>query len=365
MNLIKGINAIWFTALIGLSLFSCGEQDQVKEIIRPVRYEKVYSTGGNRIRTFSGVAQAGVQSNLSFKVAGTLQRLTVKTGDKVKSNRMIAELDPTDYRLQVRQAEATQTQAIAQERNAVAAYERAMQLYENKNIAKSDLDAARAASESAKAAVSSMKNQLELARRQLKYTKLIAPISGSIAQVSCEINENVQAGQTIVILTSSSQIEVKIAIPEVLIYKIQEGNKVAVDFDAIPEEEFSATVTEVGVSTTGMGTTFPVTVRLDRTNPDIRPGMTATVAYLFQSKDERERFLVPSQAVVEDRKGRFVYVVEQIPEDKRYGTIYRHDVTVGDLTAEGLEIFEGLTDGDLLITAGVSRITSGQKVKIQ
>jgi multidrug efflux system membrane fusion protein len=350
--------------MVGFFLNSCGEKKESKEIIRPVRYQQVFATGGNRLRIFAGVAQAGVESDLSFRVGGTVERIKVEVGDEINAGQLIGELDPTDYQLHVQQAEAALVQAKAKARNADAAYSRAIKLYENRNIAKSNLDAARAASESADAAVSSMEKQLELARRQLKYTKLIAPLSGSIAQVACEINENVQAGQSIVTLTSGSQVEVKISIPEILISQIREGLKVSVNFDALPNKEFTAIVTEVGVTTTGMGTTFPVTVRLDRTDPNIRPGMAATVSFLFESKDERERFIVPSHAVVEDRNGRFVYVVVPTTGETGQGTIHRKSVTVGNITAEGLEIFEGLSDGDLVVTAGVSRITEGQKVKL-
>ena len=83
-----------------------------------------------------------------------------------------------------------------------------------------------------------------------------------------------------------------------------------------------------------------------------------------ESGDERERFIVPSQAVAEDRQGRFVFVVEPIAEEAGFGTVLRKSVTVGELTAEGIQIFEGLADGDLLVTAGVSRIVEGQKVRI-
>ncbi len=350
--------------MFGIMTFSCAREEVSQEIIRPVRYTQVYATGGNRIRTFSGVAHAGVESNLSFKVAGTVKNISVEVGDQVKSGQRIAVLDPADYELRVQQAQAALAQADAQARNANAAYDRAMRLYENRNISRSDLDAARAANESAKASVNSMEKQLELAKRQLIYTKLIAPLSGSIAQVTCEANENVQAGQTIVVLTADSEIEVKISIPEVLISQIEERSQVTVKFDAIPEKEYSATVTEVGVSAIGMGTTYPVTVRLDESDPVILPGMAANVSFPFQSIDQRERYMVPLVAVGEDHKGRYVYVVEPIQGEEGYGIAKRKPVKVGEITTDGFEIFEGLSDGDMLVTAGISRIEDGKKVRI-
>jgi RND family efflux transporter MFP subunit len=355
-------NPLWII-LFGTILFiSCGEEEAEEEIIRPVRYMQAYSTGGSRVRIFTGVAQAGMEAKLSFKVTGTVQKVAVLIGDDVKRGQLIAALDPSDYRLQVQQADAALAQARAEARNASSNFERVRTLYESNNISKSSYDAARAATESAKAAVRSAEKQFEMA--QLKLTRLTAPVSGAIASCLIEVNENVQAGSPVVLLTSGSQIEVNILIPGILISQVKEGSKVTVTFDAIPNKEFTATILEVGVAATGVGTTFPVTVRLDEQDTAIRPGMAATVVCRFESKDERERFMVPSHAVVEDRVGRFVYVVEPIPDETGYGTIHRKAVTVGDLTAEGIEIFEGISDGELVVTAGVSRITDRQKVKI-
>ena len=351
--------------LITIILFSCEKKEKLgQEIIRPVRYMQAYSTGGTRVRTFSGVTQAGLESNLSFRVPGTIQRIAVKVGDEVKVGQLLAQLDPSDYKLQVQQAEATLTSARAQARNADANYSRVRTLYENNSASKSELDAARAASESATASVQSAEKQLELARLQLGYTTLDAPTGGDIAQVIVEVNENVQAGQPVIKLTSGTQTEVRVSIPEVLIGQINEGEKVTVSCDAVPDKEFPATVLEVGVAATGIGTTFPVTVRFDERPEKIRPGMAANISIPFESEDERNRFIIPSHAVIEDRGGRFVYVVEPIREEGGYGRVHRKSVIVGDLIAEGLEVFEGLSDGDLVITAGVSRITDGQKVKM-
>ena len=287
-------------------LLSCGEAEPPKEIIRPVRYVQVFSTGGTRTRSFSGVAQAGLESKLSFKVPGTISRIAVKVGDRAGAGDLIAQLDPSDYQLQAQQAEAGLTNAKAQARNAEANHDRVRALYENNGASRTDLDAARTGAESARAAVQAAQKQFELAQLRLSYTTLTAPLRGAIAQVNVEANENIGAGRSVVLLTSGSDLEVQISIPEVLISQIREGSKVTVKFDALPEEEHPARVTEVGVAATGMVTTFPVTVRLDRSDPDIRPGMAAVVEFLFESRDQRERFIVPSVAVGEDRKGRLV-----------------------------------------------------------
>ena len=344
------------------TLPACRAEEEAAVVLRPVRYQQVFSTGGSRVRTFSGIARAGVESRLSFKVAGTVRRVPVQVGDSVRAGQLIADLDPEDYRLQAQQAEAGLAQARAQERNALADYARARQLYENDNLALSQLEAARTTAESAEQSVKASEQSLELARLQLSYTRLIAPLDGAVASVNVEVNENVRPGQVVVLLTSGSQLEVEVGIPEVLISQIQAGRDCTVTFDALPGTTFSAVITEVGVMSTGMGTTFPVTVVLDEAYPGIRSGMATEVAFLFQSEGQREIYIVPPVAVGEDRDGRLVYVVEPTTPGK--GVVHRRAVVIGELTAEGLEVFEGLSDGDRVVTAGISKIEDSQEVRL-
>ncbi len=361
----KKIRLIKLSASISvfLLLFSCGENEvEQAEVIRPVRFQKVFSTGISRTRGFSGVAQAGQESRLSFKVAGTIRNVAVRVGERVRKGKLIAELNPQDYLLRAQQARDGLNQAEAQERNASANYGRIRGLYENNNASRSDLDAARSASEAAKAAVSGAHRVLDMAELSFSYTKLTAPVNGAIATTDVEVNENVAAGQVVAILTSGARIEVTVGIPEMLIAEIREGNTVAVRFNAVPDKTFEGTITEVAVSTTGALPTYPVTVRLNRENSDIRPGMASDVEFTFDSQDGRERFLVPSNAVGEDAEGRFTFIV--VPEGQGTGIVHRKNVTIGELTEDGIEILEGISDGDLVVTAGISKISSGLKVRL-
>jgi RND family efflux transporter MFP subunit len=353
---------VWITVVAAVALAGCSGSPPAEEPIRPVRTEQVFRTGGERVRTFSGTARAGVESRLSFKVAGTVERVAVKVGDTVRSGQLLAELDPRDYELQVEEAEASLAQARARARNADSNLDRVRGLYENNNASQNDYDAARAEYEYSAAQVSSVEKKLELARSQLSYTRLTSPSNGAISAVELEVNENVPVGQTAVVLTSGSRAEVQVAMPEVFIAQVREGEPVDVTFDALPGQRFPATIIEVGVAAGGLATTFPVTVSLSEASPEILPGMAAEVAIGFETVDGRERIIVPPFAVGEDRQGRFVFIAE--PGVDGLAVSRRTAVKVGDLTGEGLEILEGLEEGELLITAGISRIEDGMQVRL-
>jgi RND family efflux transporter MFP subunit len=352
------------TLLFILPVAGCrtSEPPAKEPVLRPVRSQQVYISGGSRERSFSGTAKAGAEIRLSFKIPGTLKGVELKVGDLVWPDTLVAELDPRDYELQVEDVEASLSQARAQERNAAADLERVRGLWENSNASDADLDAARTASESASARVASTKKKLELAQLQLSYTRLISPVEGAVAEVQAEVNANVSAGQPIVVMNTGARPEVEVAVPEGLITQIRQGSSVSVIFDAIAGRSYSAVVTEVGVAPTRSATTFPVTVRLNRSDTRILPGMSAEVLFRFGSESTRGRILVPPQAVSEDQEGNFVYTLAA--EESGLATVHRRSVKVGELVSEGLEILEGLEEGELIVTAGVNRIEDGQRVKL-
>ena len=361
MNKISKICLYLLLIISGLLLVSCGEKEEIKEVIRPVRTEQVFSTGGERVRTFSGVVQSGSESKLSFKVSGTVQRVNVDIGTKVRAGQLLIKLDPTDYEIQVKEAENARDMARSAEIQAESNYERIRALYENRSASKSALDAARAGFESAHEQDNISKKRRKLARNQLEYTSLKAPVAGTVSNVMVEENENVGAGQQVLVLTSGSDLEVKIAMPGILIAQVREGDDVLIALDAIKGKEFKAKITEVGIASSTYSTTYPVMVRFIETNPDIRPGMAAEIMFTFKSESNRECYMVPPASVGEDRLGRFVYVLE--PAESGFGIVHKTPVEIGELTPDGLEILEGLEDGNYLVTAGVSRIQDSLKVR--
>ncbi|MFC1538622.1 efflux RND transporter periplasmic adaptor subunit [Candidatus Latescibacterota bacterium] len=353
---------LFFAVVLVFFLFSCDTEQKVQdEIIRPVRSEQVFS-GGSRSRTFSGVAKAGIESNLSFKVPGNVEKLLIKVGNTVKAGDLIAELDDIDYNLEVKRSEASLEQTEARLRNAKAMYDRIRLLWENNNTSRSDLDNAQTSFETAKAMVDAGKRTCELAQLQLGYTKLTAPVDGAIASVNVEENENVYAGQTVALLSSGSRIEVDVSIPEKLIYQVKEGSSVLVTFDAVENEEFTGIITEVGITISGDSPAYPVTIKLDQDTDKVRAGMAAEVTISFESENDRNAIIVPSRAIGEDSDGRFVYIA--IPSGDGLAQISKRNITVGELTSEGIEVLEGLKDGDRVVTAGLSKISDDMTVKL-
>jgi len=348
------------SSLVGLA--AC-EQEPVAEEpeVRPVRYARVEAQGGLQARTFSGATKAERETDLSFRVAGTVIERPVNVGDAVIAGDLVAALDNTDYRVRVDEAGAGLARAEAELRNADARYERTRALYENQTASRSDLDAARAASESAQAQLRAAMQQLEAARLQLSYTRLVAPEQCAVAQTFVELNQNVASGQPIVRLNCGECGEVVVSVPETEIGRVVRGSSVEVAINALPGAPIAGTVRDVGVATAAAGASFPVTIALQERCDTVRSGMAADVSFMFESSGPEGSLLVPYVSVGEDREGRFVFVLE--PDGGEF-LAHRRSVVVGEALPEGLVIGSGLSEGELIATAGVRRLSENQRVRL-
>jgi RND family efflux transporter MFP subunit len=196
----------------------------------------------------------------------------------------------------------------------------------------------------------------------LGYTHLKAPETGTLATVDIEVNEYVQAGELVATLLAGEQIEVSVSVPASVIRSIRKGAEAKARFNSLEGKEFAGTVTEVGVASVGGATTFPVTVRLTEGQDQVRAGMSADVTFVFASEKEGPRYSLPISAVGEDREGRFVFILEKTGD--ALGTVHRTPVEVGEILSDGIEILDGVKPGDLVVTAGVSRIYDGLQVRV-
>ncbi len=353
-------------SLIGLMLLvGCG-QDAVPpdERLRPVQHVVVHAgAAALRDRVFTGTAQAGRESRLSFNVSGTVRQLPVSLGDTLQAGQLIAALDPATYEVEVQRAQASLAQADAERRNAESEYQRVRQLYANNNASQNDLDAALSRTESAQANRAAMAQSLNLARLNRDYTRLTADSDCSIAAIDIELNENVAAGSQVAVVNCGDRWEVEIAVPESLIAAFRPDMAGTVVFDAIPGDSFPGTVAEVGIA--GGGSTFPVTLTLDESHSAFRSGLAAEVTFAFAGvTDNPDVFFLPPAAVGQDENGAYVFVLAATDEPG-VATTERRGVTVGALSESGLEITEGLVDGDRVVTAGITAAREGLRVRAE
>ncbi len=267
-------------------------------------------------------------------------------------------------RLAYEQAVLSLNSAASQVNTARLALDRTRALYESGTASLSDYENARNAFRTAEASHESAIRSVQIQEEQVGYGSIYAPVSGTIAAVNVEIDENVQAGQTVAVLNAGSGLEIALGLPEAVIAQAAPGMVANITFTAVPNTRFSGTVTEVSPSVDPATATYPVRVVLDNPSTAIRSGMAASVSLAFPIDETLAgAMVVPAKAVGEDDAGRFVFVVESEGGDE--ATVRKRPVEVGRLTAEGFEIVEGLTAGQRVATAGLQTLLDGQRVRLR
>ena len=347
-----------FFGVLAVGLASCSEEKkaETKEVIRPVKVFEVSDAHGGQKLIYSGAVKARVETGLGFRVAGKIVARAVNVGDRVKAGDVLARIDPTDYQLSARTAEANLAAAEKGVATADLANKRAQQLYEKNATAKSQSEQAALNYEQAVSSRDAAASALEQALNQVTYTELKSDRDGIVTAVSADTGAVVAAGAPVATVALDSEKEIQIAVPENDIAQFSTGKTVKASFWSDTALELEGRVREVSGSADPQSRTFAVRVSLPA-NDNIRLGMTATVE--TTPSNASGALSVPLAALAEQEGRKIVWTV-----DPQTSTVHAREITVSDFTTDGVNIAKGLANGDLVVVAGTQFMTENLKVKL-
>jgi len=348
--------------LLTLNVGCKEEPKETAQVVRPIKFEKVGLMGGGKKRTFSGTARTNKIINLSFRGQGILTELNIKIGQQVKKGELLGRLDNVQNRLNYETAIATLTSNTSEMNTAKLNLDRNRILYEKGSASLSDFETAKNSFTTAQSGYESAKRTVAIQKDQINYGYLYAPEDGTISAVNVEVDENIGSGKVVGVLNSGVRMEIALGLPESVINQVSEGMKASVSFSTLGDTSFTGTVTELSPAVDANTATYPSRITIDNPADEIKSGMAANVTFnLGAEADHKPLPLVPAQAVGEDSNGNFVFLVNQ-EGDK--ATVSKHPVTVGELTSEGFAITQGLSEGQLIATAGLQTLLDGQQVSL-
>lgn len=343
--------SLLLTAAFLLSACDQAEPDYVPAS-RPVKTIVIGDSNAGDSRSFPAVVDAIQKADISFRVSGKIQKILVKEGNYVKKGQLLAELDPTDFKIKLQDRQANFDTAKAN-------YDRAKTLVEKGVISKVDHDKLRAEFYAAQSG-------LNEAKQDLLYTKLKANFSGRIAKRYVENFEEVLGSQKIFSLEDTSALKLIIDVPENLMIAIDKSHKkdraLYAQFDTIKDQKFPLKFSEASTKADPSTKTFRITLKMDAPkNYNILPGMTATVvAELFPTETHSSSAIaVPVSAVVANpEKKPIVWLV-----DEKTMTVQPKNVSPGLMVGDMMQV-EGLTAGDRVVVAGAAFLRKGMKVTL-
>lgn len=349
--------------VVSMLLVACSDKPEEKaEILRPVRFQLV--DGMNTIRNlkFTGVVKADVKTDFSFKVGGTLVSLNVIAGERIKKGSLIASLDSSDAKLKYDKQLLSMQKAKAQLDNAASNLNRIRELYKNNNVPLGEYETAKEKFTNATGSYETEKRAASLAKSELSYYKLISPVDGIVLVSELSKNENIQAGEVVTIIQTGDSLVVEVGVPEQYITRTKNKQSATIQFPSIPNKSFSGTVTKVAYTANSDTSTYPVVIKILKPDNTIRPGMPANVSFNFATSSKVSWPVVPIHSVAKDSQGNYVFLV--LDSKNGLGVVRKKKVKTGRLTNEGFEIIDGLKLGDKVITAGISSLVDGMKVRL-
>lgn len=346
--------------LILLSVLGCSKEKKNEEKSPiPIEYLKTKFNLNEEENFYIGKINSEALSKLNFRVSGTLLKRPFDLGDDVKKGDVLAELDPQKYYIQYMKSLADLEKGKTILLNDKIRYDRDKILYLENSISKAKYDNTLSAYKSSKSQVKALEAISNQAKLQLSYTKLIAPVDGTIGEEITEVNENVTPQTTIFVINSSGKKYVEFNVPETIIHLLKKNEKVTISLNLKNHEKIKGTIKNIGTISSGFGNTYPVKATLDINSKDIKVGMTANVK--VDLKSQNKVIIVPTEAFLKDRDGKnYLYVVKNI--EKKVGSIEKKYVIIGGLSSTGLIIKSGISENEVIIIKGVNRLQEGQEV---
>ncbi|MER9232399.1 efflux RND transporter periplasmic adaptor subunit [Mesorhizobium sp. M0622] len=340
-----------------LGLVGCSqEKAEVKEIIRPVKVVEIAKASDTRQLSYSGSVRARTEMNLGFRINGKITERLVDIGDRVKPGDVLARIDPTDYELSVRSAQASLDAADRQVETVELTRKRAEQLYAKNFAPKSQLEQATLSYNQAVATRDSARSQLAQAQNQVRYTDLKADKNGIVTAVAADVGQVVGSGTPVVTVAIDGEKEVLIAVPETDIAEFKPGKTVKAGFWSDEALTLEGKVREVAGSADPQSRTFAVRVSLPN-DPRVLLGMTASIE--AAAGNRQQLVSIPLSALAQKDSQSIVWTV-----DRNGGTVHAHPVKVAAFTPDGVSVADGLKPGDVVVAAGTQFMTENLKVKL-
>ena len=255
---------------------------------------------------------------------------------------MLAELDPTEYQLNV-------DMASAQRERAEQEFARASQVYMERGIPENDLQKAETAVKMARAGEA-------MAKKKLADTRLVSPLTGIVARRQVEPGEMAGPGMPPFTVVQIDPVQVRVGVPENDIDRFAVGQKAAVVIPSLGGAAVQGRVRVVGIAADPASRTYTVKIELPNANRRIRPGMIAEVR--VENDATIQARTIPAEAVVRDADG----ITRVFVYDSGERRVHARRIEVGTAYGTEVEVRSGLNGDEMVVVGGQNRLREGTSV---
>src|SRR5437867_943778 len=311
--------------------------------------------GSSNKRTFTGVVEARVQSDLGFRVGGKILERSVNMGQRVQKGQMLMRLDPVDLKLSLAAQEANVEAARAKYTQAKADEARYAALVKSGAVSHQEYDQARATLDSAKAQLDAAQAQARVSNNSSEYAVLLADADGVIVRTLSEPGQVVAAGQTVIQLAHDGPREALINLPEGV--RPDLGTMASARLYG-RDQMYQARLRELSDAADSASRTFAARYVLEGEAASAPLGSTVTIGLLTKQTSGSQCVQLPVGAIHDRGNGPGVWIVDDKSEVK-----FR-SVQIASVGQEEVVVSGGVQAGEKVVALGAHLLHEGQVVNV-
>ncbi|MGU3523430.1 MdtA/MuxA family multidrug efflux RND transporter periplasmic adaptor subunit [Enterobacteriaceae bacterium C23F] len=332
--------------------------------LAPVQAATATSEAVPRYLTGLGTITAANTVTVHSRVNGQLLALHFQEGQQVKAGDLLAEIDPSQFKVALAQAQGQLAKDNATLSNARRDLARYQQLVKTNLVSRQELDTQQSLVTESLGTVKADEAAVASAQLQLDWTRITAPIDGRVGLKQVDIGNQISTSDTtgIVVLTQTHPIDLVFTLPEndiATVIKAQKaGQSLAVEaWDRTNKQKLSIgsllSLDNQIDATTG---TIKLKARFNNMDDALFPNQFVNARLLVDT--EQNAVVIPTAALQMGNEGNFVWVLNS--ENK----VSKHIVVPGIQDSQKVVISDGLSAGDKVVTDGIDRLTEGAKVEV-
>ena len=278
---------------------------------------------------------------------GTLKKVYVEEGQKVKKGKLLAQIDDAGLKNQLEQLQI-------QARLSKTTYERTQRLWDQNIGSEMQLLQAKAGYESQLKIIAQLK-------KQLQRTQILAPFSGTIDEIVANTGANLLPGQTPVMrIVNLKKMYTEASVPERYLKQVKKGTSATVKIPML-DREYPTTIRQTGNFINPNNRSFRVETLLPNPDEMIKPNLSCKLK--INDYSNPEALMIPMRIVKENANGKkYIFKLKSDGKDQVYRTEQTF-VRLGKNSMDKVEVLEGIQAGDLLVDEGATIVENNQRVK--
>ena len=252
----------------------------------------------------AGILEPVIMVEIKSKASGEILSIAVETGDVVEQGQLLIQVERTDARQTLAQAQADLEVAKARLKISESQLDRANRMRAQEIISDQDFEQAELEHANARAQLVRAESMLETARERMSETTIRAPISGTIIDRTVEVGNVISSatqvvggGTLLMTMANLEEVQVRTLVDETDIGRVQAEMLADIQVEAYRERMFRGRVLKIEpqATVTQNVTMFPVIIRIRNDEQMLKPGMSAEVT--IQVANSENAITVPTQAV--------------------------------------------------------------------